>query len=109
VLWDASSIWDENGGYVQVDTGIFKRVAIVAGKIGKPSGWQAKHIRRRPQDIPAIARHYVRGWQTFGTPEISGERARELLGEYRDYTLVASDQEELTEAQRENLQDLGYL
>jgi len=108
-LWDASSVWDESGGYVQVDSGLGKRLATVAGKIGKPSGWQARHLRRRPQDALALARHYLRGWQTFGTPHTSEQRARQLLAEYRDQTPVEPEREDLTEAQRENLQALGYL
>lgn len=96
-------VWDASGGYVFPRENALNRLFVLAGKLLK----SPKRLYLR-NHLGAATRSYLRGEQTFGDPEFSKSTANNILEElHRDET--PRRKRELSEQNKEELQDLGYL
>lgn len=96
-------VWDANGGYVFPNSTRLKRALILAGKL--LSSPKRRYLRN---NIVDIAREYMAGQRKFGTPDFDQDEGQSILDEFSASSAVGLRQE-LDEADRERLQDLGYL
>jgi arylsulfatase A-like enzyme len=108
-IWEASSVWDADGGYVQVHSNPLNRGATALAKVLYPSKYQSHYIRRNLGQLGSFAKYYLQQWQRHESPAMSEDRARELISEYREQEPIQREEGGITSEQREHLQDLGYL
>ncbi len=100
-------VWDTDGGHVFNKAARYQLAAIFLLRLGvMPEGRHILRTRSFHQAFRSLFNPHL----TYGDPKISTVEARELLDqEGESQRNDDRDEEEFTKAQREQLEDLGYL
>lgn len=95
--------WDGSGGHVYAESSLADRLAVYASKLA--AGAKSSFLRRRP--VVAL-RSFLRGDHTYGSPSFDRDHGEELL-ETAESESRSTSRRDLSEAQRQQLRDLGYV
>lgn len=108
-IYEATSVWDADGGWVRNETHPLKRMVMASGLVAG-SRWKATHLRRNMASYPAAARHYLQSRQQFGDPGFSFEEAIETINSVESRSPVTEQRtHEISAKTEERLNELGYL
>lgn len=95
--------WDSKGGYVFPRVGLSERLFVFGGQMFKSP--KRSYIKN---NLFSAARSYYKGNQHFGNPGFSKATADLVLGKTLN-TKNESQEVNLSDEQKDNLKDLGYL
>jgi hypothetical protein len=96
-------VWDADGGYVFPSSSILNRILVLAGKLYKSP--KRDYLR---SNATKLFKSYCKGTEVYGQPAFSKCVARNRLDSLGPVT-GNGNRNELTEHNREQLEDLGYL
>ena len=105
--YEATSLWDGDGGHVFSSTGLPKWLVSVAYLLAG-SKWPSRHVRRNLSKFPSAARGYLASLSEFGTPGFDSEQAREQIAAADREEVGAVETVKLDDTVEENLRQLGY-
>jgi len=89
---------------VQTDTSWFNAGMIYAGILLKSAkGRQIIYDRKFAESLEL----FLPGWNTYGTPSFSKDRAKKIIDEHLDQR-IDSDHIQIDEETQQRLSDLGY-
>lgn len=101
---DYESVWDSNGGYVVPKNGRMNRVAILCGKLFKSP--KREYMRHH---LSSVISFYLSGEQKYGDPNMSRNKAIEILEEISNLPQSLPEQSALDDSAKDRLRELGYL
>ncbi len=96
-------VWDANGGYVNVESSLSERLAVLGGKISTSS--RRRFILR---ELKTALRAYSDGSTiTYGSPSFPASNIKSILTNVTN-TQIEQREIELSESAEQKLRDLGY-
>lgn len=102
------SVWDTNGGWVFNHSGLAGRLSYFAKSL-VPSGRRRHAFRQNPRGLPNLARAKLAKRARYGDTTMTVAEATSELDDAERELTHEQERANLTEQQRDQLNDLGYI